>query len=164
MRSPEAALTDREAQRRMARDYVEVGVLAKQLRIVANGHGGDQAIGELARCLAPLTAEPVKLSGLLIVGGTVDGEELQAMEQAPQPIAVSLIASAGKDLHDDHVRARQSDLLLQSGAQSQVGRLAVARRNSTQAELSTRELTPPASLRSPQRSERRRRRAGRECG
>jgi hypothetical protein len=48
----------------MTGDGEEVGVLAEQLRVVADGDRGDQAVGELARRLAPAAAEPVQLSGI----------------------------------------------------------------------------------------------------
>src|SRR4029077_656453 len=90
LRSP---LPGSELQRRMAGDGEEVGVLAKQLRLVADRDRGDQAVGELAPRLRAAAAESVQLSGALVVGGTLDRKELGAEKQSPQPLAVGLVAS-----------------------------------------------------------------------
>jgi len=76
----------------MAGDRVEVGVLAEQLGLVADRDRGDQAVGQLARGLPLLAAEPVQLGGALVVARAFDGQELEAVEEAPQPFPVGVVA------------------------------------------------------------------------
>ena len=104
----------------MASDHGEIRVFAEQRHTVPYRHGCDQAIGQLARRLAADPTAAVEVSRLLVVGGTIDWEKLNTGEEPAQPIAVVVVPSAGKDLHHDHIGARQRVPMLQCRTQAQV--------------------------------------------
>ena len=81
-----------EPQGRMAGDLLEVDVFAEQLCFVAHSDDRDQAIGQLARGISSATAKPVQVGGAFVVAWAIDGEELQPVEEAPEPTTVVPVA------------------------------------------------------------------------
>ena len=143
----EARTRPTRLQRRMARDGEEVGVFAEQLRLVADRDHGDQAIGQLARRLPAAATEPVQLGGAA-------RSRRDRRRRGTRGRRASAAADRGRRRRGRQrgspSRSRRSQPgrpLSQRGAQA-AGEpdCPVARRNSTQAELSTR-ITARRSLR-----------------